>query len=499
MISRITTVAFQGIKAIPIDIQVHISNGLPAFSIVGLADKTVAESRERIRSAISSMGLALPAKRITVNLSPADLQKEGSHFDLPITLAILAGMSVLSQETLEEYVAVGELSLAGDILPVAGVLSASVYGNEVGKKIICPKENASEAAWGNQIGVLGPTSLLQIVHAFEKKIVLDSPTPKVERFSEKQADLKVVKGQEMARRALEIAAAGGHNMLMIGPPGSGKSLLASCLPSILPDLSPMEALEASMIHSIAGTLKNGALLKQRPFRSPHHSASMPALVGGGIKAKPGEISLAHAGILFLDELPEFQRISLEALRQPLESNEIHIARANLHVTYPANIQLIAAMNPCRCGFADIEAKACSKKPKCMEDYQSKISGPLLDRIDIRVHMNLIDLNAFRDKAEAEDSASVRERILIARKTQQDRFDSLDVENILNANLSQKEVEKICTLTHDIESFFFNASIKLNLSARSLFRTLKVARTIADLDQKESIELSHLKEALSFKI
>ena len=336
MLSRITTVAFQAIQAVPVDVQVQIANGLPAFNIVGLADKTVAESRERIRSALTSIGLSLPPKRITVNLSPVDMQKEGSHFDLPIAIAVLIGLEVISAEVSSAYIALGELSLGGDLLPVTGVLPAAFYAASEAKKVICPFKNGPEATWGGGQGVLAPVTLIQLIQCLQGKKVLESPKPEVQHHRPDIVDLNLVKGQETSKRALEIAAAGGHNLLMIGSPGAGKSLLAACLPGILPELTAEEALEVSMIHSVAGVLSEGALLKDRPFRAPHHSASMPSLVGGGLKAKPGEISLAHKGVLFLDELPEFQRMTLEALRQPLETGSVSISRANAHYTYPAD-------------------------------------------------------------------------------------------------------------------------------------------------------------------
>jgi len=498
MLSRISTVTFQGIQAVPVDVQVQIANGLPAFTIVGLADKTVAESRERIRSALVSIGLSLPPKRITVNLSPADMQKEGSHFDLPIAIAILMGLQVISADVSNNYLALGELSLAGDLLPVSGVLPAAFYASSQGKKIICPLKNGSEASWGGAQGILAPATLIQLIHSLQGKIILDSPNPTIQQQGAESVNLNIVKGQETAKRALEIAAAGGHNFLMIGSPGAGKSLLASCLPGILPELNAKEALEVSMIHSIAGVLNEGALLKERPFRAPHHSASMPSLVGGGLKAKPGEISLAHKGILFLDELPEFQRMTLEALRQPLETGSVTISRANAHVTYPADVQFIAAMNPCRCGYGDDPGKSCSKAPKCLEDYQSKISGPLMDRVDLRVYMHAVELDVFRDKSSAEDSSTVKKRVIQARKIQHQRSEKTGIPASINAKLSQKHMETLCSMSYDVERFCFDSAQKLSLSARGLFRTLKVARTIADLDGSEDILKPHIAEAFAYR-
>lgn len=497
MLSRITTVAFKGIEAVPVDIQVHVSNGLPAFNIVGLADKTVAESKERIRSSLGAMGLSLPPRRITINLSPADMQKEGSHFDLPIAIALLIALKALPESVASRYIALGELSLAAEVLPVNGALATAFFAASEGKKLICPYENAAEAQWGNEQGVIGLQNLQQLIQAAQGEKVFSSPKAKIASPQTMSSNLKDVKGQRVAKRALEIAAAGGHNLLMIGAPGAGKSLLASCLPGILPDLTPKDALEVSMIHSIAGTLKEGALIKAPPFRAPHHSASTPSLVGGGAKARPGEISLAHKGVLFLDELPEFQRHTLEALRQPIETGDITISRANAHITYPANIQLIAAMNPCKCGYADIHHKACSKAPKCALDYQAKISGPLMDRIDLQVYIPPIELDTLRSNASKQEESSeiVKIRVAKARAAQYKRSENLSK---LNSELTQKDVTDACKLTSKTEDFFFSAAKKIDLSARGLFRSLKVARTIADLEQCTEISNTHIAEALGYR-
>ena len=345
MVARVWTVAFQGIECLDIDVQVQIAPGIVGFAVVGLPDKAVGESRERVRSALGAIGLALPAKRITVNLSPADVLKEGSHFDLPIAIGMLVAMGVLDAEEMQGYTALGELALDGGITAVAGVLPAAIGANGQGRGIICPAVNGGEAAWAGDIDVLAAPSLLALINHFKGTQVLSRPEPRLAEDDTSIPDLRDIKGQETAKRALEVAAAGGHNLLMIGPPGSGKSMLAQRLPGLLPPLEPGEALEVSMVQSVAGSLQNGRITRRRPFRDPHHSASLPALVGGGMRAKPGEVSLAHRGVLFLDELPEFQRPTLEALRQPMESGRAVVARANHHVAYPARFQLVAAMNP----------------------------------------------------------------------------------------------------------------------------------------------------------
>ena len=376
LVARVHTVAFQGIEVRPVDVQVQVTGGLPAFTVVGLADKAVGESRERVRGALAAIGLALPPKRITVNLAPADLPKEGSHYDLPIALGLLVAMGVLPADEIAGFSALGELALDGSITAVTGVLPAALGAAAEGRGIICPFACGGEAAWAGTTEVLAPPSLLSLVNHFKGTQVLSAPEARLAEAEGSFLDLRDIKGQETAKRALEIAAAGGHNLLMIGPPGAGKSMLAARLPGLLPPLDASEALEVSMIASVAGQLAGGRLTRQRPFRNPHHSASMASLTGGGLRAKPGEVSLAHLGVLFLDELPEFQRAALESLRQPLESGKAVVARANAHVTYPARVQLVAAMNPCRCGHLDDASLACSRAPRCAADYQSRISGQL---------------------------------------------------------------------------------------------------------------------------
>ncbi len=422
-VAHVFTVAFAGIEARTVDVQVHMaeSGAREQIAIVGLPDKAVAESRERVRAALHAVGLALPLKRITVNLSPADLPKEGSHYDLPIALGLLAAMGVLSTVELQNVTAVGELSLDGAIVPVAGVLPAAIKALEDERMFVCPHESGPEAAWADGLQIVAAPTLAALVNHLKGLHVLPAPTARLAEESAAGLDLAEVKGQETAKRALEIAAAGGHNLLMIGPPGAGKSMRAARRPGLLPPLDAREALEVSMIQSLAGELRNGAIGRRRPFRAPHHSASMAALVGGGIRAKPGEVSLAHLGVLFLDELPEFQRGVLDALRQPLESGETLVARANAHVRYPSRVQLIAAMNPCRCGYLSEPERACSRAPKCAADYQAKLSGPLLDRIDLHVEVAAVSAADLSLPPPAEGSREVAARVARAREAQRARY------------------------------------------------------------------------------
>lgn len=501
MVARINTVAFQGVEIQPVDVQVQISNGLPCFTIVGLPDKAVAESKERVRSALHALGIALPAKRLTVNLAPADVHKEGSHFDLPIALGLLAAMEVIPKIEMEEYVVLGELALDAGIRKVAGVLPAAMHASSNDNALICPADCGGEAAWAGDLNILAPQNLLQIINHMKGSQVLSRPEGKLadDVSARHFPDLSEVKGQETAKRALEVAAAGGHNMLMIGPPGAGKSMLASCMPGILPPLSPREALEVSMIHSIAGNLPEGGLMQTRPYRDPHHSASLPALIGGGQKAKPGEVSLAHRGVLFLDELPEFTRGSLEALRQPLETGQAVVARVNHHATYPADFQLIAAMNPCRCGYLGDVTQECTKAPRCGSDYQNKLSGPLLDRIDIQIEMPAVNISDLSASA-GEPSRDVAARIAQARAIQIDRFKNAGAENItVNAGANGDVLEKTMGMKPQAKDLLTQYSERLKLSARSYYRLIRVARTIADLDNA-AIEINekHIAEALSYK-
>lgn len=500
MVARVNTVAFQGIDVQPVDVQVQISNGLPAFTIVGLPDKAVAESRERVRAALHALGLSLPPKRLTVNLAPADLSKEGSHFDLPIALGLLAAMGVIPKDELAEYVVLGELSLDATIRPVAGVLPAAMHASANDNRLICPHACGGEAAWAGEIEILAPHNLLQLINHIKGTQVLGQPEARLSDVDtgRRVPDMAEVKGQETAKRALEITAAGGHNLLMVGPPGSGKSMLASCLPGILPPLSPREALEVSMIHSLAGTLPEGGIIRRRPYRDPHHSASQPALIGGGHKIKPGEISLAHHGVLFLDELPEFNRSVLEALRQPLESGHALVARANAHVNFPARFQLVAAMNPCRCGHLGDSDLECNKAPRCAGDYQSKISGPVFDRIDLQVDVPAVSMADLQNAGNGDSSEQLAIRVLRAREIQSQRFMALGTDITLNAHAQGAILESIITMSDDAQALLQRATENAKLSARGYFRILKVARTIADLGGVQDIGRVHIAEALSYR-
>ena len=499
MLAHINTITFNGLETLPVDLQVQISSGLPNFTIVGLPDKAIAESRERVRSAIQSLGLSLPAKRITINLAPADLLKEGSHFDLPVALGILSCMGIIPAEELSGYIAVGELSLDGTIVPVNGVLPVAIHAMRTNHGLICPQKQGGEAVWSGLKDIIAAPDLISLINHFKGIATLPAPRQQTLQHKTKHLDLSDVKGQESAKRALEIAAAGGHNLLMVGPPGSGKSMLAARLPSILPPLTAEEALETSMIHSIAGILKENGLCFDRPFRSPHHNASTPSLVGGGRKAKPGEISLAHNGILFLDELPEFDRSALEALRQPLENGNISIARVNTHAVYPAKFQLIAAMNPCRCGNLGIPELACPRAPKCAIEYQAKLSGPLLDRIDMHIEVPAVSPWKLSEGRSGETSETVRNRVIAARKIQKDRFLRHGISNLsTNAELKGQLLEEIACLENDAKSLLVTFADKNHLSARAYHRTLRLARTIADLQNATNILKIHIAEALSYR-
>lgn len=499
MVSRVSTVAFRGIEAVPVDVQVSIGPGAVGFYIVGLPDKAVGESRERVQAALIASGLALPHKRITVNLAPADLPKEGSHYDLPIALALMAALGVVPADQMAGYVVLGELSLDGTIAPVAGALPAAMGANSINKGLICPYESGPEAAWGGEdMDVLAPRSLIAVANHFKGTQVLSRPEPGFRNEVAVHGDMSEIKGQETAKRAMEIAAAGGHNMIMVGPPGAGKSMLASRLPSILPPLLPRELLEVSMIASIAGELADGKLSASRPFRAPHHSASMAALVGGGTKARPGEVSLAHNGVLFLDELPEFSPQVLDSLRQPLEAGETVIARANHRISYPSRVQLIAAMNPCRCGHAGEEGHVCRRGARCAADYQARVSGPFLDRIDLRIEVPSVSAMDLINPGTSESSSIIKQRVSRARDVQKQRFDELGLEISVNAHAGVSVIEQIAQPDDAALSLLRDAAESFRMSARGYHRVLKVARTLADLDNDPKIGRIHLAEALAYR-
>ena len=501
VVALCNTVAFQGIDVIDVETQVQIASGLSSFTVAGLPDKAVAESRERVRAALGALGLALPAKRITVNLAPADLAKEGSHFDLPIAVAVMAATGVLPSDALAGYVVLGELALAARVMPVPGVLPAALAASANERGLICPAAQGGEAAWAGEIEVLAPDSLLALVNHFKGTQVLGAPEPKIADVGGPGLDLIDIKGQETAKRALEVAAAGGHNLLMIGPPGAGKSMLAARLPDIPPPLGSAEALEVSMIASVAGALEDGRLMRRRPFRDPHFSTSVPAMVGGGMRARPGEVSLSHLGVLFLDELPEFSRQVLEALRQPLESGSVTVARANAHYTYPARVQLIGAMNPCRCGHLDDPEQACNRVPKCAIDYQARISGPLFDRIDLHVDVPALSAADLSLPPPAEGTAEVRARVAAARAIQNDRYaaDEEAGEQVhTNADADGKLLERVAAPDQAGRALMSEAVDRLKLSAHGYHRVLRVARTLADLEAAEGATRRHIAEALSYR-
>lgn len=496
MTAKIKTVSFAGIEAQPVTVEVQIASGMPSFTIVGLPDKAVGESKERVRAALVSLGIALPPKRITVNLAPADIIKEGSHFDLPIAVGLLASMNIIPLSSVQNYLIMGELGLDAGIADVSGVLPAAVYALSQSLGFICPAGQGSEAAWSGSDDIIAPSSLLSLIEHLKGNSKIPPPEKQSAVQNTSLLDLKDIKGQESAKRALEIAAAGGHNMLMIGPPGTGKSMLAARMASILPPLDSKEILEVSMIHSVAGMISDGKLISSRPFRSPHHSASMPSLIGGGTKAKPGEVSLAHKGVLFLDELPEFSRQTLEALRQPLEAGKVSVARANVHITYPARFQLIAAMNPCRCGYFGTAGQECSKAPKCAQDYQARISGPLFDRIDMHVEVPAVLPWDMSEPPPKESSADVAERVAAAIKIQTERYRGTGLSR--NSEIEGELLDTTVKADSESLKMLTSAAEKFNLSARGYHRILKVARTIADLAGEESVHLPHVSEALSFR-
>jgi magnesium chelatase family protein len=498
MVALAYTVAFEGVSASSVEVQCAVTPGLPAFSIVGLPDKAVSEARERVRAALSSMSIALPSKRITINLSPANLPKEGSHFDLPIALSLLAALNIVPADEIERTISLGELSLSGALVPVVGALPAAMTAARKDRTLLCPAASGAEAAWVGAAEVIAAKSLADVVRHFTGQSPLSAAKPGTVSDDAQMKDLRDVKGQERAKSALEIAAAGRHHILLVGTPGSGKSMLAARLPSLLPPLSPLEALETSMIHSLSGLLDEGGISRIRPFREPHHTASMPAIIGGGRTAKPGEVSLAHNGVLFMDEFPEFPRQVLETLRQPIETGEVMIARANAHIKYPCRFMLVAAANPCRCGYAFDPARACSKMPLCAQDYMGRISGPLMDRFDLRVEVPPVHFTDLDLPNSGETSAVIAQRVAKARDIQEARFKGHDWMRT-NADAEGETLKNITLLCEEGKAYLTKGAERFGLSARGYHRILRVARTIADLEGARDVAPPHVAEALSFRL
>lgn len=503
MISKVKTVAFIGMKPIEITVEAQISPGVASFCIVGLPDKTVGEAKERIRSTFFQLGLGFPSKKVIVNMAPADIPKAGSHYDLPIALAILGAMDAIDVSLIENSISIGELGLDGSLNYVSGTICAAMLANELGLSLICPKDCEKEAAWSGNESIIAPPNIISLLNHING--ISQISHPNISKTNKNDfdyaGDMADVCGQHFAKRALEIAASGSHNVLMIGPPGSGKSMLASRVRTILPLLSAKEALETTCIYSLAGMLPKDGLIYKPPYRDPHNSASLISIVGGGADAKPGELSLAHNGILFLDELPEFQRQTIEALRQPLETNNITISRAKDHITYPANIQLIAAMNPCKCGFYGDVQRQCSKSPKCALEYRNKISGPILDRFDIVIYVNSIKVSElFENNEEKISSETIRNRVTNSRILQTKRaFEHNIVDMPLNGKAQGKYLESITKLDIDSKIFFQKAIEHSNLSTRGCHKILRVSRTIADMEMSEKIQKHHLAEALQYRL
>jgi magnesium chelatase family protein len=498
MVAIAYSVAFEGIEARLIEVQCVASPGLPGFGIVGLPDKAVSEARERVRAAFGALSIAMPNRRLTVNLSPADMPKEGSHFDLPIALAVLAAMDLVPAEELARCVSLGELALDGRLVAVTGALPAAMAAAEDERCLICPRDCGAEAAWVGKVPVLAAANLRDVVNHLTDRTPLAPALPGSAAQRLQAGCLSEVKGQERAKRALEIAAAGRHHLLMIGPPGAGKSMLAARLPGLMPPLSPAEALESSMIHSLAGTLDKGGILRHAPFCEPHHTASMPAIVGGGRGARPGQISLAHHGILFMDEFPEFPRQVLETLRQPIETGEVVVARANAHVRYPCRFLLVAAANPCRCGYLADPARACSRVPNCGGDYMARISGPLMDRFDLRLELPAVSLEDLDLPATGETSATIAARVAEARQRQSERY--RDHPKIrVNAEATPALLDEIASPDAEGKALIARAAQRLGLTARGYHRVLRTARTIADLAGSTQVRTPHLAEAISYRL
>lgn len=496
MVARVFTVAFEGVDARLVEVQCAVTPGMPGFQVVGLPDKAVTEAKERVRATMSELNLALPSKKITVNLSPADIPKEGSHFDLPVALAVLAALDIIPPDEAGKVIALGELSLDGRLVPVLGSLPAAATAASEGLTLICPETCGAEAAWVSVTEVYAPATMLQAIKHLTGQLPLPRAKPGEVLRSDRSSDFQDVRGQERAKRALEIAAAGRHHTLFTGPPGCGKSMMAARMPTILPALSPKEALETSMIHSIAGLLDQGGISMQRPFRDPHHTASMAAIVGGGRGAKPGEISLAHNGVLFLDELPEFTKPVLETLRQPIETGKVMVSRANAHVEYPCKFLLLAAANPCRCGHLADANRACNRAPLCSEDYLSRISGPLLDRFDIRLDLAPISFEDLSDLPKGDQSADIADRVATARARQLARFEESDITT--NSDVSGGQIQSVANPTSEALDLLVKAADRFGLTARGYHRILRVALTIADLDGADRVDVGHVAEACGYR-
>lgn len=498
MVGRAFTVAFEGVEARLVEVQCAVAPGVPHFGLVGLPDKAVSEARERVKAALNAMSIALPSKRLVVNLSPADMPKEGSHFDLPIALAVLAALDILPPHKVEGVLALGELALDGRLISVLGALPAAMTAATEGKQMVCPVPCGREAAWVGATEVLGASSLAEVLAHFTGQITLQPMQAGQIQTPSGDRELRDIKGQERAKRALEIAAAGRHHMIVVGTPGSGKSMLASRLPGLLPQLDPGEALETSMVHSIAGLLDEGGITRTAPFREPHHTASTVAIIGGGRGAKPGEISLAHNGVLFMDEFPEFPRAVLETLRQPVETGAIMVSRANAHIRYPCRFLLFAAANPCRCGYMTDPAMACGRAPLCGEDYLGKISGPLMDRFDLRLEVPPVSFTDLDLPATGETTATVAARVAQARAVQAARFKDHPGMRV-NGDADGAVLEEIAQLDAESRELLGRVAERWGLSARGYHRVLRVARTIADLDGERDLRRPHVAEAVSYRL